>query len=239
MNPVGIDGARGVLSVVLGIAGLVGTATVILGIVSLVIRTRRARAEERQQIKWLTVVGVGILAVFLLLLTSPLYGAEDSAWNTFLWFAIVTMVFVGIPAAVTTAVLKYRLYDIDLVINKTLVYGGLTGALAIVYGLLVVGLGALARSLGGNSDSPLVVAASTLTAAALFRPLRHWVQSFIDRRFYRRRYDARRALEAFGGRLRDEVDLDELSGHLLATVRETVQPSNAWLWLRIDGGGVA
>jgi hypothetical protein len=239
INPVGVEKVEGVLSFALSMAGLVGAVTAILGIVSLVLRGRRARAEERQQIKWLAVVGVGILAIFVLMVTTPLYVAGDSALNTFLWFAIITLVFVGIPAAVTTAVLKYRLYDIDLVINKTLVYGALTGALAIVYGLLVVGLGALARSLGGNSDTPLVVAASTLTAAALFRPLRHRVQSFIDRRFYRRRYDARRALEAFSSSLRDEVDLDDLTSRLLAVVDGTIQPSQASLWLRMRDGRAA
>jgi hypothetical protein len=234
VNPVGVERVEGVLSAALSVAGLVGAVTAILGIVSLVLRTRRAKAEERQQIKWLAVVGVGILAVFVLMLARPLYVAGDSVWSEVLWFALVTLVFVGIPAAVTTAVLKYRLYDIDLVINKTLVYGALTGALAILYGLMVLGLGALARSLGGNSDSPLVVAASTLTAAALFRPLRHRVQSFIDRRFYRRRYDTRRALEAFASTLRDQVDLDELSSRLLNVVDGTIQPRQASLWLRME-----
>lgn len=230
----GIHGLGNVLTLLLPI-GMIGSAMGLLG------RFRRSSMIDRLQLRWLaTAAGiVAGLAVFAV----PVGLAYGWTGNRPGWVQAIQAVMIAsfalIPSTIAVAVLKYRLYDIDVVVNKTLVYGLLSGSLALVYVALVLGLGGVARSVGASSQSPLVVATSTLTAAALFRPLRRRVQSFIDRRFYRRRYDAQRTLEAFGGRLRDEVDLDELSGHLLATVRDTVQPSNAWLWLRIDGGGVA
>ena len=125
------------------------------------------------------------------------------------------------------AILRYRVYDIDRIINRTLVYGLVTGVLAGVYVALAVGLGSLA----GKSNS-LVIAGSTLVVAALFRPARRLIQRGIDRRFYRRKYDAVRTLEAFSARLRDEVDLESLTDDLVAVVRETMQPAQASLWLR-------
>jgi hypothetical protein len=140
-------------------------------------------------------------------------------------------VVIGLPVAIGIAVLRYRLYDIDLVINRTLVYGSLTVALALVYFGSVVGLQRLLSPVVGDSNQFAVVA-STLLIAALFGPLRRRVQSFIDRRFYRRKYDARRTLEDFSAKLRGVSDLDGLNGELLAVVRETVQPAHASLWLR-------
>jgi hypothetical protein len=209
---------------------LLSLVAAIGSIAALVRRFRRSAGDERQQMKWFVYAAVATL------LLTP----ERTVWamNVPVLQVLGLASIAVLPVAVGVAVLKYRLYDVDVVINKTLVYGVLSGVLAAVYAGLVLVLGSLARSLGGSTQSPLIVAASTLTAAALFRPLRHRVQAMVDRRFYRRRYDAQRTLEAFGGRLRDKVDLDELSGYLLATVRETVQPSNAWLWLRIGGGGV-
>jgi hypothetical protein len=130
------------------------------------------------------------------------------------------------------AILRYRLYDLDLVVNRTLLYGVLSALLVGVYLGAVFGLGAMVRSISGQRSNGLVVAASTLLVAALFRPLRNRVQAVINRRFYRRRYDAARTLEAFSVRLRREVDLDELSGHLVAVVRDAMQPAEASLWLR-------
>ena len=145
-------------------------------------------------------------------------------------------VVIGLPVAIGIAVLRYRLYDIDLVINRTLVYGSLTVALALVYFGSVVGLQRLLSPVVGDSNQFAVVA-STLLIAALFGPLRRRVQSFIDRRFYRRKYDARRTLEDFSAKLREVSDLDGLNGELLAVVRETVQPAHASLWLRSPGPG--
>ena len=138
---------------------------------------------------------------------------------------------IGLPVAIGIAVLRYRLYDIDLVINRTLVYGSLTVALALVYFGSVVGLQRLLSPVVGDSNQ-LAVVASTLLIAALFGPLRRRVHSFIDRRFYRRKYDARRTLEDFSAKLRGVSDLDGLNGELLGVVRETVQPEHASLWLR-------
>jgi hypothetical protein len=140
-------------------------------------------------------------------------------------------VVIGLPVAIGIAVLRYRLYDIDLVINRTLVYGSLTVALALVYFGSVVGLQRLLSPVVGDSNQFAVVA-STLLIAALFGPLRRRMQSFIDRRFYRRKYDARRTLEDFSAKLRGGSDLDGLNGELLGVVRETVQPAHASLWLR-------
>jgi len=137
----------------------------------------------------------------------------------------------GLPVAVSIAILRYRLYEIDLLINRTLVYGALTTSLVAVYVVSIVVLQGLLRALTGQ-ESQLAIVASTLMIAALFQPLRRRIQSFIDRRFYRRKYDARKTLEAFSARLRNETDLDALGDDLVGVVRETMQPAHVSLWLR-------
>jgi hypothetical protein len=140
-----------------------------------------------------------------------------------------------VPIFTGVAIARYRLYEIDIVINRTLVYGALTAALVAVYFGGVATLQALFRALTGQEQQPqLAIVVSTLAIAALFSPLRHRIQSFIDRRFYRRKYDARKTLEAFSAKLRDETDLDRLGDELMGVVHETIQPAHVSLWLHPD-----
>jgi hypothetical protein len=189
-------------------------------IASLVVRFRRSTGTERQQLKWITYGGV---------LTAMAVGMAFTEIEGLIGLVLVSPL-LAMPLAIGVAVLRYRLYDIDRIINRTLVYGGLTVLLAAVYVGVVVGLGTLI------GQSTLLVAGSTLLVAALFRPARRRVQGLIDRRFYRQKYDAARTLEAFSARLRDEVDLDSLTGDLVGVVRETMQPARASLWLRTPEG---
>jgi hypothetical protein len=199
------------------------SASLVGGAASLVVRFRRARGIERQQLTVLAAAGVFATASFLpyWLLGSV---SEDLAG------AVTLVGILAIPVAIGVAMLRYRLYDIDRVISKTLVYGALTVLLGAAYtGLVLVGQ-AVFSSFAGGSD--LAIAVSTLVVAALFLPLRARLQRFVDRRFYRRRYDAQRTLEAFGARLREQVQLETLTGELCAAVDETMQPAHVALWLR-------
>jgi ADP-ribosylglycohydrolase len=147
----------------------------------------------------------------------------------------VTLSFAGVPVAVGIAILRYRLYEIDLIINRTLVYGAVTATMVAVYFGGVATTQAVFRALTGQQEQPqLAIVISTLVIAALFNPLRQHIQSFIDRRFYRRKYDAAKTLAAFSAKLRDETDLDALSADLVGVVRDTMQPAHASLWLRPD-----
>lgn len=190
----------------------------------MVVRFRRSRGIERQQMKWFLYAAAPIL-LFPVLdhLPGPLSGV------------VFGVVLIGMPTAIGIAVLKYRLYDIDVIINRTLVYGVLTASLAVVYLGGVVLLQALFRTLTGQ-ESQFAVVASTLAIAALFGPLRRRVQELIDRRFYRRKYDAAKTLEDFSTRLRDETDLDWLEDNLVGVVRESMQPTHVSLWLRPSSG---
>jgi hypothetical protein len=174
------------------------------------------------------------------LVLTPL-GVEESAAKDFLTGLPV----LAIPLSVGVALFKYRLYDIDLLINRTFVYGLLTATLLAVYFGGVAATEALLRAITGRAEqSHLAIVVSTLVIAALFNPLRHRIQAFIDRRFYRRKYDARKTLEAFSTKLRDETDLEALNRELVGVVSETMQPAHVTLWLRLDpsakvgGGGV-
>ena len=231
-NPFGIQGAAALLRT-LGLIGLLVTlAVAVAGGISLVVRFRRARGVERQQIKWFAFSGVVFCAVFA---AGPFLWAFPQAPATaWIWPVLFLAGASTIPVAVGIAILRYRLYDIDLLINRTLVYGSLTATLVLVYAGSVVGLQSVFRGLTGQ-ESTLAVVASTLAIAALFSPLRRRVQALVDRRFYRRKYDAAKTLAVFSSRLREETDLDSLGEEVLGVLRETMQPEHASLWLRPHG----
>ena len=227
-NPVGVEGAGRFLEGM----GTVGTGfallALLLAVVSMIVRFRRSIGVERQQLKW--VVYAGAVAAGGFALTLFLSGPFANAV-----FAAAFLAFIGVPIAAGLAIMRYRLYDIDILINRTLVFGPLTVLLGTAYVGGVVGLQSVFRVLTGQ-ESTLAVVASTLAIAALFSPLRRRVQGFVDRRFYRRKYDAAKMLAAFNSRLREETDLDSLSDEVLGVLRETMQPAHVALWLREPSG---
>jgi hypothetical protein len=233
-NPYGIESL--VVDVIQGAAAFLVAGSVVASGVSMIVRMRRAGTEQRQQIKWLAYAGV--VAVSTILVSSVVGGLwSETVANAMilatLLDAMILAALLGLPASTGIAILRYRLYDIDLVINRTLVYGSLTAMLAAVYFGGVVSLQYAFRALTGQG-SQIAIVASTLAIAALFNPLRRRVQAFVDRRFYRRKYDAVKTLEAFSAKLRDETNLDALNEELLSVVQETMQPAHASLWLRPD-----
>ena len=231
-NPAGIEAATALRMIAEVSVLILVLPLMLLSVVSLFARLRRSSGIERQQLKWFA-YAAALLATDLLASNAlaVLLGGTGNEVAEFIPFLTFVITLSGIPMAMGVAILKHRLYDIDAIINRTLVYGALTLSLVMVYVGCVVSLQYVLRAMtGGNSQ--LVIVASTLAIAALFNPLRRRIQSFIDRRFYRRKYDARKTLEAFSARLRDETDLDDLGGDLVSVVRETVQPAHASLWLR-------
>jgi MFS family permease len=216
-NPLGVDLLGDALDGVLAAVGplyLIVTATCVAAVI---VRFRRSRGDERQQLKWFAYAAALIL-VFLLL--NVLAGGPN---NLFLGVGLTLF-----PLATGIAVLRYRLYDIDRLINRTLVYATLTAVLGLGYAASVLVMG----QLFGRDRSSLAVAAATLTIAALFQPLRRRVQQAVDRRFNRRKYNAAKTIEAFSARLREEIDLDSLSNELLMVVHQTMEPTTVSLWLR-------
>jgi len=188
------------------------------------VRFRRSRGEERLQLKWVSYAAAVTVAIIV-----PAIAVSRGASPSLIIVVAPPLV----PVAAGVAILRYRLYDIDVVINRTLVYGALTATLAMVYFGVVATTQAIFRALTGQEEQPqLAIVVSTLVIAALFNPLRRLIQSFIDRRFYRRKYDARKTLEAFSAKLRDKTDLDRLGDELVGAVRETMQPAHVSLWLR-------
>jgi hypothetical protein len=202
----------------------------IASLVSITLRFLRSSSVERQQIKWFAFSSILVIAI--------LFSADWSSTPlkpVWLVWILALMAGLSIPAATAIAILRYHLWDIDVIIRRTLVYGGLTAILLLIYFGSVLLLQNLLQALTGQSRSPVVIVISTLTIAALFNPLRKRIQDNIDRRFYRRKYDAEQTLEAFTAGLRQEVDLDEINRSLLAVTMEALQPENASLWLRDSG----
>jgi hypothetical protein len=236
-NPFGVEGAAGIIEAAERVTLFAFLLLIPVSGAAVVVRLRRAVGIERQQMKWfvfVAAIAVGSLAIAGVLAAT--FGDAPPGEETWLFrIALVAWItglaaFSALPVAVAIAILRYRLYDIDLIIRRTLVYGAMTATLAAVY---VGGVLALQAVLGTFTEgNALAVAASTLGVAALFRPLRHRLQIAVDRRFYRSRYDAQRTLEAFDQRLRDEVDLHSLTDELCAIVQSTMQPSSASVWVR-------
>jgi hypothetical protein len=226
-NPLGIEGLpRGYKPVQTIMSALVFVAAVS----TLGLRLLRTRGIERQQIKWPAFVAV-VAGVGSVLYDTAISEAIGLRWLEWAGYVVVVAALVSFPISIGIAIVRYRLYEIDTFINRTLVYALLTAILAAVYFGAVVLLQRVFVALSGQ-QSTLAVVASTLLIAALFTPLRRRIQSFIDRRFYRRKYDARKTLEAFSAKLRNDSDLDALSDDLVGVVRETMQPAHVSVWLR-------
>jgi hypothetical protein len=226
-NPVGVEGAGPLLDTVGGLGWFALAAGIVASAASMVVRLRRSRGVERQQLKWVATAAALFAAVCLV--TAATLQKEYGEVGEI----VVLLSYSAIPVAAGYAILRHRLFDIDLVINRALVYGALTATLAGAYLGLVLLLGLALSPV--TEGSGLAIAASTLAVAALFRPARRRVQALVDRRFYRRKYDAARTLERFGARRRAETDLDALRAELTGAVAETMQPAHVSLWLR-EGG---
>src|SRR5215204_4657344 len=226
-NPLGIEGLTGVYKALLYILSTVALGAVVL---SVFMRLRRAIGVERQQIKWFAYAAAGNVITTGLAYLIPIV-VDTPLWFERMGFALVIAFIPAVPIAIGIAILRYRLYDIDIIINRTLVYGSLTAMLIALYFGGIVVLQRVFVFLT-SEKSTLAVVTSTLLIAALFNPLRRRIQSFIDRRFYRRKYDVAKTLKGFSAQLRDETDLDALSDDLVGVVRETMQPAHVSLWIR-------
>ena len=222
-NPIAIPALEGVLRLAYASATVVMIGVILAALVSLIVRFRRARGVERQQLKWFA---YGTALLLALPASSLVGGGLPSPVDGLMTLAIVS----AIPVTIGLAVLRYRLYDIDRLINRTLVYALLTALLGLGY---VAGSLLFVQVAGASSDPPSwLIAAATLAAAAMFRPARRRIQAVVERRFNRRRYNGAQTIEAFSTRLRDEVDLDTLSAELLTVAGRTMEPTTLSLWLR-------
>src|SRR5215204_4596231 len=226
-NPLGIEGLPNATMPVQAFM----YALIVVGASSMLARLRHAGRIEQQQIKWFAYATVVVISGVIL--KNVVYPSVDVMWVWWVGLILTAVGVVSSPIAMALAILRYRLYEIDLIINRTLIYGSLTATLVALYFVGILVLQSLFVVLIGEK-STLAVVASTLLIAALFTPLRRRIQSFIDRRFYRSKYDARKTLEAFSAQLRDETDLEALSDDLVGVVRETMEPAHVSLWLRPD-----
>ena len=228
-NPLGIEALRPVSDLLEQVILVLYFFLFFASAASLVVRFRRSGSVERQQIKWLAFAALAVPVWFLT--NAPIEAAVPNLFQV-----VDALIFSAlVPVAAGVAILRYRLYDIDVVINRTLVYGALTAILGVVYFGGVATTQATFRALTDQQQPPqLAIVVSTLVIAALFNPLRRCIQAFIDRRFYRRKYDAAKTLETFSAKLRDETDLDALNAELVGVIRETMQPAHVSLWLRPD-----
>jgi hypothetical protein len=233
-NPIGIEGLGKLEDLpIFGVLEGLFLVAAFGAVASVVVRFRRSRGVERQQMKWFAYVIVVLIGGSVL--TGGSAEVTGVEWLEASSFVLSMTGLMCLPIAVGIAILRYRLYEIDLIINRTLVYGPLTATLALVYFGGVATTQLVFRALTDQQQQPqLAVVVSTLVIAALFNPLRRRIQTFIDRRFYRRKYDARKTLEAFTAKLRDETDLQALSGELTRVVGETMQPEHVSLWLSPD-----
>lgn len=229
-NPTGIEAAGTLVAVVANVGSAAGFAALLLAALAIVYRWRNARGYERQQLKWLVYAGAVMAASGAATFISIAFLNEPYLAGLF-GAVLISGLTLGIPAALSIAILRYRLYKIDIIINRTLVYGTLTVALGALHFSGVLALQQIFRLVTGQ-ESQLAVGVVTLAIIFLFNPLRDRIQVIIDRRFYREKYDAGQVLAAFSARLRTEVDLDRLTGELLGLVEETMQPSHVSLWLR-------
>ena len=230
-NPYGIEPLESVLQVLGPLSGIVLLGSAMASVASLIVRFVRSRGDERRQLKWLAYASalVGVTAVISLTIES-LYPDDDSPIVRILQLSLL-LALSAVPIATGIAILRYRLYDIDRLISRTIVYLVVTGSLIAVYAGTVFVVSTIAV---GSSDN-LTVAIATLAAAAAFRPLLVRVRDFVDRRFYRHKYDAQKTIDAFGSRLREETDLDELTGDLVGVVRTAMQPEHVSVWFRGTG----
>ena len=225
-NPLAVTGTgKSVLDVIMAVGNVPTLIGVIAGFASVVLHFRRSVGVERQQVKWIV---AGALVVAVVMIFSEVISAAGGGDYSGFGFVLALVLF---PTLMALAILRYRLYDIDLVIRRTLVYACLIAALALLYLGGIAILGAAFRSATGASGA-LAVTLSTLAVAVAFQPLRHRIQHAIDRRFARRSYDAEASVRAFTGRLREQIDLDVLCRELVGVVDDTVQPRHATLWLR-------
>ncbi|MDQ3785372.1 MAG: hypothetical protein M3360_10955 [Actinomycetota bacterium] len=230
-NPLAVEAMEGVARWVDGPGNILYLLFAIISAASLIQRYRRQTGAQRQQIKWFA-FAMGLMTTYFVVTTALEVTVGGSPGDTLPGLIAAFAAILAVPAAIAIAILRYRLYDIDVIINRALVYGALTGVSVLVYLAGVFGTGAVVRGLTGQTRNDLVVAASTLAVAALFQPARVRIQKIIDLRFYRSKYDAEKTVEEFSTRLRDEIDIEALRSDLLSVVRDTMKPAHVSMWLR-------